>query len=90
MGKVITVSKFIAHLGQPFQLVMIRAVVVVAVDVEMTVFLVKLDLIQMLDTSQQIVGAVDELTALRRAAPTSASTGQEVTVLLEHPSEVVK
>jgi hypothetical protein len=54
----------------------IRAVVVVAVDVEMTVFLVKLDFIQMLDTGQQIVGAVDELAALRGAAPSASSSGE--------------
>ena len=72
MGEVITVGKLITLLGQPLQLVMIRAVVMVAVDVEMTVFLVKLDLIQVLDTGQQIIGTVDELAALRGAAPSAA------------------
>ena len=40
MGKVVTIRELIALLGQPFQLVMIRAVVMVAIDVKMTVFLV--------------------------------------------------
>ena len=68
MGEIVAIRELIALLGQPLQLVMIRAVVMVAVDVEVTVFLVKLDLIQVLDTGQQIVGAVDELATLRHPA----------------------
>ena len=75
MGKIIAVCKLITLLGQPLQLVVIRAVVVVAVDVEMTVFLVELHFVEVADTGQQIVGAVDELAALRGAAPSAASPG---------------
>ena len=75
MGEVVAVGKLIALLGQSLQFVMIRAVVMVAIDVEMTVFLIELDLVQVLDTGQQIVGAVDELASLRGAAPSATRSG---------------
>ena len=50
MGEVVTIRELIALLGQPLQLVMIRAVVMVAVDVEMTVFLVELHFVEVADT----------------------------------------
>lgn len=82
MGEIVAIRELITLLGQPLQLVMIRAVVVVAVDVEVTVFLIELDLVQVLDAGQQIVGVVDELAALRGAAPSAARSGQKVTILL--------
>ena len=75
MGKVITVGKFIALFGQPLQLVVIRAVVMVAIDVEMTVFLVEFHFVEVADTGQQIVGAVDELATLRGTAPSATRSG---------------
>ena len=75
MSEIVAIRKLITLSGQSLQFVMIRAVVMVAVDVEVTVFLVKLDLIQVLDTGQQIAGAVDELAALRGATPSTARSG---------------